>query len=104
MTGSAKLSETETTQFTKIQIGLKNSFFFSLPWGFDPLLRPKVPPRYPWTDTPSVYVFSWQLTKIQILFVNFVHFFDIVIFFGSFLATFEPYTVPHTGSRVPIWT
>ena len=74
--------------------------------GFDPSWGLKYPQGTPGL-IPPVYVFSRQLTKIQILFVNFVHFCSfpyIIIFFGSFLAIFEPHTVPHTGPRVPIWT
>ena len=60
--------------------------------GFDPSWGLKYPQGTPGL-IPPVYVFSRQLTKIQILFVNFVHFcsFPYIIIF---LALFWPFLNP----------
>ena len=72
------------SQKTELDYWFWHVFFsiFLLFWSFfgvfNPLLRPKYPhgPHMDWY--PKVYVFSRQLTKIQILFETLVHFFHFL--------------------------
>ena len=75
------------------------------------VLTPSWGPKYPQGPQmdwyPWVHVLPRQLTEIQILFVNLVHFFlfsHIVSIFGAIFGHFWPPTVPQTGPKVPIWT
>ena len=78
------------------------SRFLRLLWGFNPLLRPKVPHSYPYGLIPlslCITLANNQNTDIDVNLVHFFLFFYFFIFFfiflGLFLASFDPYSGSH---------